>query len=78
MRNVTTVVLDVNPIITENCEYYDTAGRVDVSIIIISIALIDNISYYKCDVSKWEEVEAVSKVIVEEVSRGYSVVTNRS
>ena len=28
----------------------------------------DNITYYKCDVSKWEEVEAVSKKIVEEVS----------
>jgi hypothetical protein len=27
----------------------------------------DNIAYYKCDVSKWEEVEAVSKKIVEEV-----------
>lgn len=28
---------------------------------------LDNITYYKCDVSKWEEVEAVSKKIVEEV-----------
>lgn len=28
----------------------------------------DNVTYYKCDVSKWEEVEAVSKKIVEEVS----------
>jgi hypothetical protein len=27
----------------------------------------DNIAYYKCDVSKWAEVEAVSKKIVEEV-----------
>lgn len=27
----------------------------------------DNITYYKCDVSNWEEVEAVSKKIVEEV-----------
>jgi hypothetical protein len=27
----------------------------------------DNIAYYKCDVSKWEQVEAVSKQIVEEV-----------
>ena len=28
---------------------------------------VDNITYYKCDVSKWEEVEAVQKRIVEEV-----------
>lgn len=27
----------------------------------------DNINYYKCDVSKWEEVQAVSKQIIEEV-----------
>lgn len=27
----------------------------------------DNIAYYQCDVSKWEEVEAVSKKIIEEV-----------
>jgi hypothetical protein len=30
--------------------------------------VIDNVTYYKCDVSKWEEVEAVSKKIIEEVS----------
>lgn len=29
---------------------------------------IDNITYYECDVSKWEQVEAVSKKVVEEVS----------
>jgi hypothetical protein len=34
----------------------------------VSDYLADNITYYKCDVSKWEEVEAVSKKIVEEVS----------
>lgn len=28
----------------------------------------DSITYYKCDVSKWEEVEAISKKVVEEVS----------
>ena len=28
----------------------------------------DNITYYKCDISKWEEVEAVSKKVVEGVS----------
>ena len=28
---------------------------------------LDNITYYPCDVSKWEEVEAVHKKIVEEV-----------
>jgi len=28
---------------------------------------LDNIAYYECDVSKWEDVEAVSKKIIEEV-----------
>ena len=27
----------------------------------------DNITYYKCDVSRWEEVEAVSQRVIEEV-----------
>ncbi|KAG6821501.1 hypothetical protein H0H93_000009 [Arthromyces matolae] len=45
VRNVTVVVLDIKPIVTENY----------------------NISYYKCDVSRWEEVDAVSRRIIEEV-----------
>lgn len=35
-----------------------------------------NIVYYKCDVSKWEEVEAVSKKIVEELGHPTVVVNN--
>ena len=35
-------------------------------------AFADNITYYKCDVSKWEEVEAVSKQIIEEVCKPVS------
>ena len=31
--------------------------------------IADNIVYYKCDVSKWEEVEEVAKKVIEEVSR---------
>lgn len=27
----------------------------------------DNITYYKCDVSKWDEVQAVAKQIQDEV-----------
>lgn len=35
---------------------------------------LDNITYYKCDVSKWEEVEAVAKKVFDEVSRnGYGI-----
>ncbi|SRR5260221_14610742 len=30
-------------------------------------SIIANINYYKCDVSKWEEVEAVSEKIIEDV-----------
>jgi NAD(P)-dependent dehydrogenase (short-subunit alcohol dehydrogenase family) len=54
VRNVTVVVLDVNPIITENY----------------------NIAYYKCDVSKWEEVKAVSTKIIEELGHPTVLVNN--
>jgi len=54
VRNVTVIVLDVNPIITENY----------------------NIQYYKCDVSKWEEVQAVSKEIIEEIGQPTVLVNN--
>jgi len=51
---VTVVVLDVNPIITENY----------------------NIIYYKCDVSKWEEVEVVSQKIITEIGEPTILVNN--
>lgn len=35
-----------------------------------------NITYYKCDVSKWEEVEAVSKQIVEELGHPTILINN--
>jgi len=54
VRNVTVVVLDINPIVTENY----------------------NITYYKCDVSKWEEVEAVSKKVIEEIGDPTVLVNN--
>jgi len=54
VRNVNVVVLDVNPIITENY----------------------NITCYKCDVSKWEEVEAVSKRIIEEIGHPTVLINN--
>jgi NAD(P)-dependent dehydrogenase (short-subunit alcohol dehydrogenase family) len=53
-RSVSVVVLDINPIQTENY----------------------NISYYKCDVSKWEEVEAVSKRVIEEIGEPTMIVNN--
>ncbi|CCM00681.1 uncharacterized protein FIBRA_02720 [Fibroporia radiculosa] len=54
VRNVTVVVLDVKPIVTENY----------------------NISYYKCDVSNWEEVQAVSKRIIEEIGHPTILINN--
>ncbi|TCD67550.1 hypothetical protein EIP91_012247 [Steccherinum ochraceum] len=54
VRNVNVVVLDVNPIVTENY----------------------NITYYKCDVSKWEEVEAVAQTIVEELGHPTVLINN--
>jgi len=54
VRNVNVVVLDVNPIETDNY----------------------NIAYYKCDVSKWDEVEAVSKKVIEEIGAPTVLVNN--
>ncbi|KAH9943291.1 retinal short-chain dehydrogenase/reductase [Epithele typhae] len=54
VRHVCVVVLDVNPIITEN----------------------NNITYYKCDVSKWEDVERVSKQVVEELGHPTMLINN--
>ncbi|KAH0587852.1 hypothetical protein H2248_006607 [Termitomyces sp. 'cryptogamus'] len=54
VRNVTVVVLDIEPIVTENY----------------------NITYYKCDVSQWEEVEAVSKRVIEEIGEPTILVNN--
>ena len=64
VRNVNVVVLDVHPIVTENCASSVTLGKLGT----LTAIYADNITYYKCDVSKWEEVEAVSKLIIEEVS----------
>jgi len=54
VRNVTVIVLDVNPIVSDNY----------------------NINYYKCDISKWEEVQAVSKRIKEEIGDPTIIVNN--
>ncbi|KAF8897816.1 retinal short-chain dehydrogenase/reductase [Infundibulicybe gibba] len=54
VRNVSVVVLDINPIVTENY----------------------NITYYKCDVSKWEEVKAAADKIVEEIGHPTVLINN--
>jgi len=54
VRNVNVIVLDVNPVVTDNY----------------------NITYYKCDVSKWEEVEAVSKRVIEEIGHPTMLINN--
>jgi len=54
VRNVTVVVLDVNPIVTENY----------------------NVTYYQCDVSKWEEVSRVAKVVIEEIGNPTVLINN--
>lgn len=64
VRNVTVAVLDVNEIESENC-----AGTLVTPSLTPHLSEADNINYYKCDVSKWEEVERVSKQITEEVCR---------
>lgn len=64
MRNVTVVVLDIKPIVTENCAYH-----LPTPLLLSMSLLLDNITYYQCDVAKWEEVEAVAKKVIEEVRR---------
>ncbi|KAK0230484.1 retinal short-chain dehydrogenase/reductase [Armillaria fumosa] len=54
VRNVNVVVLDLNPIATENY----------------------NITYYQCDVSKWEEVDAVSKKVIDEIGQPTILINN--
>ena len=34
----------------------------------------DNIIYYKCDVSKWEEVEEVAKTVIEDVGGSHDLI----
>ncbi|KAG6336597.1 hypothetical protein ID866_2506 [Astraeus odoratus] len=53
-RNVTVVVLDIKPIVTDQ----------------------SNIIFYKCDVSRWEEVEGVAKKVVQEVGHPTILVNN--
>ena len=39
-------------------------------------SFLDNIVYYKCDVSKWEEVERVSKEIVNDLGHPTILINN--
>jgi hypothetical protein len=66
VRNVTVVVLDIKPIETENCRLSLPHPRS-----FMSNLFADNVAFYNCDVSKWEEVEKVAKQVVEEVRRAF-------
>ncbi|KAH0839835.1 retinal short-chain dehydrogenase reductase [Lanmaoa asiatica] len=52
----------------------------NVNVVVLDIKPIQtenyNITYYKCDVSKWEEVEAISKKVIEEVGHPTMLVNN--
>ncbi|KAF8557810.1 retinal short-chain dehydrogenase reductase [Imleria badia] len=52
----------------------------NVTVVVLDIKPIQtenyNVTYYKCDVSKWEEVEAVSKRVIEEVGHPTILVNN--
>ncbi|KAJ7044586.1 retinal short-chain dehydrogenase/reductase [Mycena alexandri] len=58
----------------------NTLAVKSVTVVVLDVKPIQtqnyNIRYYKCDVSKWEEVEAVSKKIVEEVGQPTVLVNN--
>ncbi|KAF8138370.1 retinal short-chain dehydrogenase reductase [Boletus edulis] len=52
----------------------------NVNVVVLDIKPIQtencNITYYKCNVSKWEEVEAISKKVIEEVGYPTMLVNN--
>ncbi|KAJ7721179.1 retinal short-chain dehydrogenase/reductase [Mycena maculata] len=58
----------------------NTLAVKSVTVVILDVKPIQtqnyNIAYYKCDVSKWEEVEAVSKKIIEEIGQPTVLVNN--
>lgn len=64
VRNVTVVVLDVEPIITENGKsaIFSTKRACQL------ISVLVNIMFYTCDVSDWNQVKDVARKVVEEVS----------
>ncbi|KAF9481842.1 retinal short-chain dehydrogenase/reductase [Pholiota conissans] len=52
----------------------------NVAVVVLDIKPIEtenyNIAYYECDVSKWEEVEAVSKKVIDEIGEPTMIVNN--
>ncbi|KAK7061855.1 hypothetical protein R3P38DRAFT_678613 [Favolaschia claudopus] len=58
----------------------NTLAVKSVSVVVLDVKPIQaqnyNITYYKCDVSKWEEVEAVSKKVIEEIGQPTILVNN--
>ncbi|KAJ6490334.1 retinal short-chain dehydrogenase/reductase [Mycena vitilis] len=58
----------------------NTLAVKSVTVVVLDVKPIQtqnyNIAYYKCDVSKWEEVEAVSKKVIEEIGQPTVLVNN--
>jgi len=58
----------------------NTLAVKSVSVVVLDVKPIQtqnyNIAYYKCDVSKWEEVEAVSKKVIEEIGQPTIIINN--
>jgi len=58
----------------------NTCAVRNVTVIVLDVKPIAtenyNINYYKCDVSKWEEVQAVSKQIIEEIGHPTVLINN--
>lgn len=71
VKSVTVIVLDVKPVRADNCM---CASPVHPSFR-PNYPRPDNINFYQCDVSKWEEVDAVSKKIIEEVGLDCGMLT---
>nr|GAT58241.1 predicted protein [Mycena chlorophos] len=58
----------------------NTLAVKSVTVVVLDVKPIQsqnyNVNYYKCDVSKWEEVEAVSKKIIEEIGQPTILINN--
>jgi short-subunit dehydrogenase len=58
----------------------NTLAVKNVTVVVLDVKPIEtenyNIVYYKCDVSKWEEVQAVSKKVLEEVGEPTILINN--
>lgn len=75
IRGVTVAIMDVVPLVTEN-RGCTLLGPEVPSINQCEVCIIDNIEYYKCDVSNYDEVQSVAAKIVNDLGHPTILVNN--